>query len=51
MPNQLSISECVSEGWNGLKQNAGAAIGGFVVFCLIEAVGGVIPWSTSSLEY
>ncbi|TET68968.1 MAG: DUF975 family protein [Candidatus Zixiibacteriota bacterium] len=43
MSNQLSIGECVSEGWNGLKQNAGAAIGGFVVFCLIEAVGGVIP--------
>lgn len=43
MPNQLSIGECVSDGWNGVKQNAGVAIGGFVVFFLIEFVGGVIP--------
>jgi len=43
MPNQLSIGECVSEGWNGLKQNAGVAIGGFVIFFIIELVAGFIP--------
>lgn len=43
MSNQLSIGECVSDGWNGLKQNAGAAIGGFVVFFIIEFVAGLIP--------
>lgn len=43
MSNQLSVGECITEGWNGFKGNAAVAIVGFLIFLVIEFVAGVIP--------
>jgi hypothetical protein len=40
---QLVIGDCVRDGWNGFKKNAGSAIGIILVFGLITSVGNTIP--------
>lgn len=40
---QLHVGECIRDGWNGFKKNAGTAIGLIVIYGMLTAVGGVLP--------
>jgi uncharacterized membrane protein len=41
--NQIRVGDCISDGWNGFKKNAGISIGVIVIYGIITSVGGAIP--------
>ncbi len=40
---QLQVGDCVRNGWNGFKKNAGTAIGIVVIYGIITSIGNIIP--------
>ncbi len=44
MMTQLKVGACVSSGFDGFKKNAGDSIGVVVIYGIITAIGGIIPF-------
>ena len=40
---RLNISDCVNDGWNGFKKNAGVSIGIILIYGIINSIGGAVP--------